>query len=407
MSARKTKIPRRAATARHDRKGTQAFSLVRSGEGKILAPLVLVEPRAPKGSPSGYGSASVEAPAAMGEIAAIDETSAAITLPASAQGVGPSDCLLPRAAALDEARGELHVACLGIDAIVTYDARKKHPHAHERRRVRVPAGPTGVVIDPEGRRALVFSQYEAALTIVSLAEDEKKNGKKGGDTVSILLPNRKGLSPELALGRALFHAAGKRRVAFDGRACASCHPDGRDDGFTWSTQEGPRQTPILLGRLEGSAPFGWLGDKKDLPSHFSRTLERLSGTGLKAAERDAIFAWVKSLAPPRAKPRANEERLTRGKVIFESEEAACASCHFGEASTDGDKHDVASAERFEPDRDFETPSLRFVARSAPYFHDGRYTTIVDMLKGADGTMGKTGHLGPDDVEALAAYVESL
>lgn len=407
ISSMPMKKRRPPQSVRHVRTGTQAFSMVRGEKGTILAPLVMVEPNPPKGSASGYGSASSEAPPVIGEIAKIDESTGDISLTASPQSIGPTDCFLPRAAALDEARGELWVACLGIDAIVTYDARKKHPHAYEKRRVRVPAGPTGIAIDPEGKRAVVFSQFAGAVTIVPLAEEKKKNHAEEAIPVSIHWDGRKGLAPELALGRALFHAAGKRRVSMDGRACASCHPDGRDDGMTWTTQEGPRQTPIIMGRLEGSAPFGWLGDAKDIPTHFKRTLARLAGTGLSGEERDAIFAWVNSLRPPREKTSEPEAKIARGKVIFESEEAACASCHQGESTTDGDKHDVASAARLEVQRNFETPSLRFVARSAPYFHDGRYATLVDMLKGADGTMGKVGHLPPEDVEALAAYVSSL
>ena len=406
-STSRQKKVRSTATVKHHHIGTQAFSLVRTEKGKIMAPLVLTEPAPPPGVPSGYGSADSAAPAAVGEVAVFDENSEAVAITKSPQSIGPKDCFLPRAAAMDEKRGELWVTCLGIDSVVVYDANKKHPHAYEKNRIHVPAGPTGIVIDAEGQRAVVFSQFDAAITVISMAEPPIGSKNPRTEQTSLVLTDRQGLAPELALGRSLFHAAGKRRISIDGRACASCHPDGRDDGLTWGTQEGPRQTPILLGRLVDSAPFGWLGDKEDLPSHFARTLSRLSGTGLKPEERDAIFAWVKSLTPPRAKPTHDESILARGKTLFESEEAACASCHQGETSTDGDKHDVASKTKFEIEKDFETPSLRFIARSAPYFHDGRYPTLVEMLKGSDGAMGKTSHLAENDLEALAAYVESL
>ena len=40
------------------------------------------------------------------------------------------------------------------------------------------------------------------------------------------------LSNEYALGRILYHSTSDSRISKDGRACASCHPDGRDDGST-------------------------------------------------------------------------------------------------------------------------------------------------------------------------------
>ncbi|XYH97703.1 hypothetical protein ACMHYB_59780 [Sorangium sp. So ce1128] len=64
---------------------------------------------------------------------------------------------------------------------------------------------------------------------------------------------------------------------------------------THAGSEGPRQTPVLMGRLDGTAPYGWEGNKKDLEGHFARTMSRLGGTGLRADERDAIFAYLRGM----------------------------------------------------------------------------------------------------------------
>ena len=48
------------------------------------------------------------------------------------------------------------------------------------------------------------------------------------------------VTPQIARGRALFRVTDDGRLSRDGRACASCHPDGRDDALTWSTPDGPR-----------------------------------------------------------------------------------------------------------------------------------------------------------------------
>jgi cytochrome c peroxidase len=56
---------------------------------------------------------------------------------------------------------------------------------------------------------------------------------------------------------------------------------------------------------------------------------------------------------------------------------------------------------------FNTPSLRFVGGTGPYFHDGRYKTLRALLTSTDGTMGHTKHLSPDDLDALEAYLRTL
>ncbi len=77
-------------------------------------------------------------------------------------------------------------------------------------------------------------------------------------------------------------------------------------------------------------------------------------------------------------------------------------CHTeGRAYTDGTVHDVSSGIAL------ETPSLRFVAGTPPYFHDGRYATLRDLIAGSAGKMGETKHLGEDDLAALEAYIKTL
>jgi cytochrome c peroxidase len=65
---------------------------------------------------------------------------------------------------------------------------------------------------------------------------------------------------------------------------------------------------------------------------------------------------------------------------------------------------------------FDTPTLRGVASSAPYFHDGSAPTIYDALEMTKGNAGGTtgaGHMGDitsltsDQLDALVEYVRSL
>src|SRR5690606_6966355 len=102
------------------------------------------------------------------------------------------------------------------------------------------------------------------------------------------------LGDEGALGRRLFHDA-TDPLTSGGLACSGCHPEGRDDGFTWheatfDTADGgtranfvgaheqapdlartkgvPRQTPMLAGRVGAEGPYGWLAESKTLPERI-------------------------------------------------------------------------------------------------------------------------------------------
>ena len=52
--------------------------------------------------------------------------------------------------------------------------------------------------------------------------------------------------------------------------------------------------------------------------------------------------------------------------------------HFGQADWAGAKVAICEASLL-----FDTPSLQFVGGTAPYFHDGRYPTLIDLLDAND------------------------
>ncbi len=213
------------------------------------------------------------------------------------------------------------------------------------------------------------------------------------------------------MGRKLFHAASDDRISADGRACASCHPDGRDDSLTWATPEGPRNTPMLAGRLTQTAPFGWNGESDEVKTHLTHTFSRLQGRGLEAREVDSLVSFISTMRTPVSYvPEAGPEaaKIARGKSIFESAETQCSTCHHPDGSwVDGQKHDVGTRASADPNAQFDTPTLRFVGGTAPYFHDGRYRTLRDLLVGHDGKMGATKQLSPADMESLEAFMRTL
>src|SRR5262249_54874086 len=115
-------------------------------------------------------------------------------------------------------------------------------------------------------------------------------------------------------------------------------------------------------------------------------------------------------------------------------DVACASCHTGPAFTDSGAgnpkldltgivllHDVGTCVTTGfPDvahqdvdghpRDackFDTPTLRGIADSAPYLHDGSAATLHDVLEKTRGKMGNITSLSPADEDALVEYLRSL
>ncbi|MBI1874164.1 MAG: c-type cytochrome, partial [Acidobacteria bacterium] len=125
---------------------------------------------------------------------------------------------------------------------------------------------------------------------------------------------------------------------------------------------------------------------------------------------------------------SDQER--RGLQLFRSK-ANCAACHVGPTFTDERFHNTGIAWRDGAIRDegrfavsgnpldhgaFKTPTLREIARSAPYMHDGSLATldaVVDFY--SDGGRQNPGidpeihplHLSVEEKQALVAFLRSL
>jgi hypothetical protein len=401
---------------------TQGFALARvatagGAPARVFAPVTAVSPGRAEAS-FGYGG-SLEVPTVAPLVAVIDPVAERV-LGGGRRTDAQShrrECLLPRAAAAT-ASGTVLVACQGIDALVELDARSLDPVSLMRRRFRVPAGPTGVAVDAAHGRAVVWSQFARALGIVDLGAAPPRGESTVAAAAVLRVPAARRaegrLTAQQERGRVLFHGTDDPRLSRDGRACASCHPDGRDDALTWSTPDGPRQTIMLAGRVAESAPYGWFGKNKTLHDHVTHSLARLGGTGLAAdkdrGDFDALLAYVTAMRGPAeagAAVDAEHARLAaRGAAIYGDPTVGCARCHFG-GGTDAARHDVKSGNIDEASLAFDTPSLRFVGGTAPYFHDGRFATLEDLLEKADGRMGHTRNLSRPDLLALTAYLEDL
>jgi mono/diheme cytochrome c family protein len=202
-------------------------------------------------------------------------------------------------------------------------------------------------------------------------------------------------------GHAVFHANSSA-----GLACASCHPEGGDDGLVWTFEKiGPRRTQSLRGGILQTAPFHWDGDMKTMDVLMKDVFEqRMSGPKLEARHHEALAAWMDRIPAMPAKRSPTEESVARGKMLFESPAVGCARCHGGPMLTDNTTVNVGTG------KPMQVPPLRGVAWRAPFMHTGCAQTLADRFKkdcGGDDRHGVTSRLSAAQLADLVAYMESL
>jgi cytochrome c peroxidase len=282
-------------------------------------------------------------------------------------------------------------------------------------------------------------------------------------------PADNAMTPErVALGRALFFDT--RLSAKEALSCASCH----NPAFGWSDGRATavgndmkilrRSSPTIVnaafnplqmwdGRkttLEDQAlgPFG--PDEQNLPldelerrvqSHpgyvhmFERAYPDEGITSTTIAKALASFErTVLSTESPFDRWRGGDEQAVspaakRGFELFNGK-ADCALCHQGFNFTDNGYHNIGLAPqsgvedlgRYEQRKiavlkgAFKTPTLRDVAVTAPYMHNGCYRTLEQVIdhydRGGDDHSNLSEnirplHLSVDEKQDLLAFLETL
>jgi len=243
---------------------------------------------------------------------------------------------------------------------------------------------------------------------------------------------------KIALGDRLFHDG---RLSSDNSvSCAHCHAldqggvDGLKHSFGVGGREGPINSPTVFNSGFSLAQFwdgrattledqieGPIHAEKEMASSWPEIIAKLSQdkqyqsdfkaiyrSGINAANiKDAIAEFERSLATPNSRfdqyLRGDNAAITedekRGYALFG--EYGCISCHQG-VSVGGnmyqtfgvmgdyfkDRGNITKVDygRFnvtgrEEDRYvFKVPSLRLVALTAPYFHDGSKEKLEEAIK---------------------------
>jgi len=241
-------------------------------------------------------------------------------------------------------------------------------------------------------------------------------------------------------------------------SCATCHilEDGGDDNLRHSFgikgQEGPINAPTVYNAVFNFRQF-WDGRAKDLKEQAMGPIEnpKEMGHNFKALIQilkrtpykmqfdaiytdgitkeniaDAIAEYEKTLITPNSPfdlyLKGQKEAITQeqkeGYELFKSK--GCITCHHGVniggnlynkfgIFKDANTNNLGRYNVTHKQRDkyyFKVPSLRNIARTAPYFHDGRtYDLKVAVFSMAQYQLGRK--ITPQEVDKIVAFLKSL
>jgi cytochrome c peroxidase len=220
----------------------------------------------------------------------------------------------------------------------------------------------------------------------------------------------------VARGKALFNDP---KVGDGTWSCAACHPnEAHTDNKTYvgvtvvaDGDPAGRSTPTLWG-AGSRAAYSWAGTAPSLEANIRGIIvNRMKGPEPSKETLDALVAYVRSLPyPPTTDLKADgtpsdqaPEAARRGFQLFMNK-AGCRTCHQPPHYDKKETEDVFSGGKF------KVPSLRVVARTAPYFHDGRYKTLDEAVRAMWEYVQKAGtteKLSESEIADIVKFLEIL
>ncbi len=310
------------------------------------------------------------------------------------------------------------------------------------------AGVVGLVRKPSPREKARPSSARSTHEALRLL------GASSGSPI-VPIPALDDLDPKtVALGERLFHDP---QLSRDGTiSCASCHDiaTGGDDGLRLSVgiggKVGDRNAPTVLNTRFNSRQF-WDGRATSLEAQVDGPIEHPKEMGSSwenviatlAADpgytqafldtfgtppdvehvREALAVFERSLITPNGPfdrylagdEDAIDDKAKRGYEVFV--QTGCVACHQGVnvggnmLQSLGRMRDYFTSENESESPEpanalFKVPSLRNVAQTAPYFHDGSVATLDDAIRiMARFQLGID--LDDDEVSDIASFLASL
>lgn len=221
---------------------------------------------------------------------------------------------------------------------------------------------------------VAVNHFDSTLSMVNLT------------TGTVAPPISLGPAPELhpaERGERLFYDA---RLSFEKwMSCHSCHTHGHTTGANVDTLGdnsfgAPKRTLTLLGTRDTDR-WAWNGEIKELHDQVRKSIETSMHGEARPQDVYDLTAYLHTLDPPppasRAKNDEDRKRIDRGRQVFERQR--CHDCHIGPLTyTSHDVYDVGLADK-NGQAKFNPPSLRGVVQGSRFFHDGRATSLEDVI----------------------------
>ncbi|HEX5658790.1 MAG TPA: cytochrome-c peroxidase [Polyangiales bacterium] len=201
-------------------------------------------------------------------------------------------------------------------------------------------------------------------------------------------------------GHELFHSD-----VGSGLSCAGCHGEALDDGHVWNFAGfGPRRTQTMRGGLLSTLPLHWEGDLASFQNLVDEVMtRRMGGFVVEPKFGETLAQWIDK-QPPLQLGVATDIAAQRGKLLFESSEVGCATCHSGAHLTNNTSHDVGTGGLF------QVPTLLGLALHPPFMHDGCAETLearFDPSCGGGDQHGHTSQLTLAQITDLVSYLKTL
>ena len=320
----------------------------------------------------------------------------------------------------------------------------------------------GVVIDASGTHAYLQGRSTHNVSVLNIAEAGGTPNitvagppiecLQNGDPMPHTPPTTDAGVPDMRHGMRLFYSANSAAFPITTNfwiACASCHPEGGSDAVTWQFAQGPRDTPSNVG---GPINTGFLFRQADRNTvlQYDETIRNEQGgrytfdggSASEIADLLALTGFTNYAIPypqnPNLAPGGLTAQQQHGQTLFQTN---CSSCHLGAYFTDSGLnnpalnlagpvdttctqagsvclHDIgtcvttgAHTDQSSQDDDgdtrqpclFDTPTLRSIFASAPYFHDGSAVTLADAV----ARVPFSAALSASDQSDLVAYLLTL
>jgi YVTN family beta-propeller protein len=274
-------------------------------------------------------------------------------------------------------------------------------------RIELGGRPMGLRIGQDDNTVYVANYLDNNVQVVDLA------ARKLARTIPLGGPAEPSLARQ---GEAIFYDA--RRSLDQWYSCHTCHYEGGTNSVTTdTTNDGTAftfKTVLPLYNLPETGPWTWHGWQTDLRAGMQKSLtETMLGPQPTEQDVDAVLAYFAQLSGPpnpfQAKDGSLSEAAERGRAIFASDRAGCATCHKGPHFTDGEVHDVGLGSRRDRYQGYNTPTLRNLYQRVKLLHDGRVESLEALLTGphAPEKVAGTGGLSEAEVKDLVEYLKTL